>query len=96
MWLYRVMSMSRDGTGGVFYDATSSLEDAVRMAQVIQRREPTHDVTVEGEHWPRLTWFQFQRHRILGTHEGFGVNFKTKYGLKIEQIKTLWPVEQRG
>ena len=91
MWLYRVMSMSPDGTGGVFYDATASLKRAKRMAQAIQSREPTHDVTVEGEHWPDLGWLQYHRHRILGTHEGFGVNFKTKHGLEIKEFKTVWP-----
>ena len=90
MWLYRVMSMSRDGTGSISYDATSSLEQAMRMPRVIQRREPAHNVTVEGEHWPRLSWLQYQRHRILGTHEGFGVHLKTKHWLEIEEFKTLW------
>jgi hypothetical protein len=32
-----------------------------------------------------------QHQRILGTHEGFGINFKTKHGLEIEEVKTLWP-----
>lgn len=59
------------------------------MARVIQRREPAHNVTVKGEHWPGLSWLQHQR--ILGTHEGFGINFKTKHGLEIEEVKTLWP-----
>ncbi|TXF09911.1 hypothetical protein [Pelomicrobium methylotrophicum] len=96
MWLYRVMSMSREGAGGMFYDATSSLDEAVRMAKAIQSREPSHNVTVEGEHWPELSWFQYQRHRLFGTHEGFGVNFKNKYGLEIEQIKTVWPKQSGG
>lgn len=91
MWLYRVMSMSRDGTGGIFYDATSSRAEAILMAQEIQRREPNYDITVESEHWQSLSWLQYQRHRILGTHEGFGVNFMNKQGLKIEEFKTVWP-----
>lgn len=91
MRLYRVMSMSRDGTGGIFYDATVSLEDAIRLARVIQRREPSHDLTIEAENWPGLSWWRYYSHRIMGTHEGFGVNFKDKYGLDIADTKVVWP-----
>ena len=90
------MSMNRDGAGGVFYDATPSLEAAIQMAQTIQRGQPTHDVTVEGEHWPGLSWLQYQRHRILGTHDGFGVSFKTKNGLEIAEFTTVWPPAKPG
>lgn len=96
MWLYRVMSMARDGTGGIFYDAISSLEQAMRMARVIQCREPTDNATVGGEHWPSLSWLQHQRHRILGTHESFGVHFKTEHRLEIEEFKTLWSQSKVG
>ncbi len=90
MWLYRVMSKSRDGSG-MFYDATASLDDATRVAQVIQRRERAHDVTIEAENWPGLNWWKYQWHRIMGTHEGFGVNFKRRHSLEIENIKVVWP-----
>lgn len=83
--------MNRNGTDGTFYDATASLDEAVRMAQIIQRRSPSSDVTVEAESWPRLSWWQYHRHRILGTHEGFGVNFRTKHRLEIAEFKTVWP-----
>ena len=95
MWLYRIMSLSRGGSGGMFYDATSSLNEAIRIAKVIQRRKPSHDVTVEAENWPGLSWGKYKLHRILGTHEGFGVNFKGKHGLNIEEIKTIWPQGKR-
>lgn len=92
MWLYRVMTMSRDGSGGIFYDATASLQDAIKMAELIQRREPSYDVSVEAENWPNLSWWNYQLHRIRGTHEGFGVNFKDKHNLTIEEFKTVWPL----
>ncbi len=38
---------------GVFYDATSSEDDAVRFALNAQKREPQLSVTVEAENWPR-------------------------------------------
>jgi len=91
MWLYRVMSMSRNESGSIFYDATASLSDAIQMAKVIQRRSPSDDVTVEGENWPTLSWWKYKLHRITGTHEGFGVNFKDRHGLSIEEIRTVWP-----
>jgi hypothetical protein len=92
MRLYRVMSMSRDGGGGAFYDATASFSSAIQMAKVIQRHAPSHEVTVEAENWPGLSWWKYQLHRITGTHEGFGVNFKNKHGLTINEIETVWPV----
>ncbi len=91
MWLYRVMAKSRNSSEGMFFDATGSLDDAVRMAKVIQRREPTYKVTVEAEDWPSLSWWSYQFHRIVGTHDGFGVNFKNKHGLEIRNIKVVWP-----
>jgi len=96
MWLYRVMSMSRDESGGVFYDATASLADAIQMAKVIQRREPSHVVTVGAENWPGLSWWKYRLHRAGGTHEGFGVNFKDKYGLVVEEMKTVWSEEENA
>ena len=50
MWLYRVMASSKDDGSGVFYDATASLAEAIQMAKVIQRREPSNDISVEAEH----------------------------------------------
>lgn len=96
MWLYRVMSMNRDGTNGIFYDATASLDEAVRMAQIVQRLNPSSDVTVEAERWPHLSWWHYQFHRILGTHEGFGVNFRTRHRLEIAEFKTVWPEGAAG
>jgi len=95
MWLYRVMSMNTGEDSSVFYDATASLENAVRMAKIIQRRSPSNSVTVEGENWPGLSWWQYWLHRIAGTHDGFGVNFKDKHGLTIEEIRTVWPAAGR-
>jgi len=91
MLLYRVTSMNLDEGRGVFYDATASLQDAIRMAKLIQRREPTHQVSVEAESWPSLPWWKYRLHRILGTHKGFGVNFKDRHRLTIDDIRTVWP-----
>lgn len=91
MWLYRVFSISRAEDSGTFYDAYASMNDALRMAKIIQGRSPSHDVTVEGEHWLGLSWWKYQLHRITGTHEGFGVKFKDKHNLKIQETRTVWP-----
>lgn len=96
MRLYRVTATSRDESPGVFYDATSSLTDAIQMAKVIQRHSPEHDVTVEAEMWPGLSWWKYQLHRATGTHEGFGVNFMNKHGLTIQHVETVWPASAKG
>lgn len=91
MWLYRVMSMNKDEGGGTFYDATDSFTRAIQMAETIQQYEPSHEVSVEAENWPGLSWWKYYLHRITDTHEGYGVNFKNKHGLSIQEIKTVWP-----
>jgi hypothetical protein len=85
------MTKSRHGSEGIFYDATSSIKDAIRLAQVVVRREPSSDVTIEEENWPGLSWWKYHWHRIMGTHEGFGVNFKTRHDLEIGNIQIVWP-----
>ncbi|MDP2829324.1 MAG: hypothetical protein Q8O37_12045 [Sulfuricellaceae bacterium] len=82
--------MNKDEGGGIFYDATASLTGAIQLAEIIQRHEPSHEVSVEAENWPGLSWWKYHFHRITGTHEGFGVNFKNKHGLSIQEIKTVW------
>lgn len=91
MTLYRVMTKNRHGSDGIFYDATASLSDAIRLARAVALREPNVDVTVEQENWPGLRWWKYYLHRLSGTHEGFGVNFKARHGLEIRDIQVVWP-----
>ncbi len=91
MWLYRVMSMSRSKHEDVFQRATASSGEAIRLAEAIERRDPSQVASVTAENWPQLGWWRFQYHRLMGTHEGFGEQFKDKHGLAVTEQKLIWP-----
>lgn len=91
MWLYRVMSMSRSKREDVFQCATASAGEAIRMAQAIERRDPSQVASVSAENWPGLGWWRYQYHRLMGTHDGFSESFKDRHGLAVTEQKLIWP-----
>ena len=72
MWLYRVMSMSRSKREDVFQRATASAGEAIRLAEAIERRDPSQVASVTAENWPQLGWWRYQYHRLMGLPGGLG------------------------
>jgi hypothetical protein len=90
MKLYRV-SAKTSQTGGMYFDAVSSLQTAVRNATDLQAQNPNYKVSVEEETWPTLGKFAYWRYVLTGAAEGFGTAFSKSTGHRVKGTVQVWP-----